>query len=109
MVMDFCKTQIVKDKLMISKKICGEILEVIILHRERDDINQGDFHHLVRSVMQVSSPEDQHDLIKKSMDMIHMDLTVPPEDRPPGAPGSRPKKRDVSVEEMSIEIESIKN
>ena len=94
---------------MIHRDVCGDILEPIIRHRERDDINQGDFHHLVRSVMQVCSPEDQHDLIKTAMNMIHIDLTVPPEKRPPGAPGSRPKKREVSVEEMSIEIESIKN
>lgn len=75
---------------MISKELAGEILEPIIMHREREGLNESDFHHLVRSVMQVCDPNDQHRLIGVAMEMIHLDLTIPPEQRSPGAPGSKP-------------------
>lgn len=75
---------------MLTKEICGEILAPIIMRRERDEISEGDFHHLIRSVLKVTDPDNQHDLVIRAVKMINMDLTVPPHQRPIGAPGSSP-------------------
>lgn len=75
---------------MISKELVGQILGPIIIQRERDGVSESDFHHLVRSVLQVSNPTDQHRLIKVAIEMIGRDFTVAPEDRAPGTPGSIP-------------------
>ena len=72
---------------MISKELVGQILEPIIFQRKRGGVSKFDFHHLVRSVLQVSNPEG---LIKVAIEMINMDFTVDPEDRAPGTPGSIP-------------------
>ena len=78
---------------MISKELVGQILEPIIFQRERDGVSESDFHHLVRAVLRVSNPKDQHRLIKVAIEMINIDFTVAPEDRAPGTPGSIPKIR----------------
>lgn len=80
---------------MLSKQVQGEILDPIILRRERDEIGETDFHHLVREILKVCPihVEDQHRLVKVVLQMVAMDNEVPPEERPPGAPGSKPGKR----------------
>ena len=55
---------------MISKELVGQILGPIIFQRKRGGVSESDFHHLVRSVLQVSNPEDQHQLIKVAIEMI---------------------------------------
>lgn len=79
---------------MLSKQVQGEILDPIIMRRERDEIEEGVFHHLVRSILKVcpTTVEDQHENVKVALEMVMLDIEIPPHKRPPGAPGSKPRK-----------------
>ena len=79
---------------MLSKHVQGEILEPIIFHRERDTIEESDFHHLIKNILKIcpTEKEKQHRLIGVAIRIIEKDIQIPPHQRPPGAPGSKPRK-----------------
>jgi len=83
---------------MISKQVQGEILEPIILRRERDEINEGDFQFLVKSVLKLCpiQSEERHRLVDVALNMVIKDIEMPPHKRSPGAPGSIPKELDLA-------------
>ena len=85
-----------KDKKMLSKQVQGEILDAVILRRERDEIEESDFHHLVREILKLcpTDPSEQHENVRVAMIMVKRDIEIPPHKRPPGAPGSKPRKED---------------
>lgn len=53
-----------KENKMLGKQVQGEILEPIILRRERDEIEEAAFHHLVKNILKLC-PEN----LKNNMKM----------------------------------------
>lgn len=85
---------------MIPKSVQGEIFEPILIRRERDEIDEGDFHHIVREIVKCCSsiPEENHDLTNAALKMVIFDISTPPEERAPGAPGARPRNIELIAE-----------
>lgn len=78
--------------MLISKEVQGEILAPIIFHRERDEIGEPEFHHLVGEILKVCPEgiENQHRLVGVAIKMVERDIRILPHERPPGTPGSVP-------------------
>jgi len=79
---------------MLNKQVQGEILDAIILRRERDEIEESDFHHLVREILKLcpTNTFEQHEKVSVVLRMVQKDIEIPPHERAPGAPGSKPRK-----------------
>lgn len=74
----------------MTPEIQDALLEPLILHYERDGISDGHFCHIARAIVECC-PGNQGRLVDSAVQ--YMILThVPPTERPPGAPNSKPGK-----------------
>ena len=71
-------------------EIQDALLEPLIFHYERDRISDAHFCHLVRSILVCVSIESEQGQLVPSALRYMLDTKIPPHERPPGAPNSKP-------------------